>query len=744
MNIFHLIIPAYISCTNQMFFYKITDDLINKVENREYGIFNSFKIPVIVYLVHHESKQIINVNINEKASQVNNQIKKRCTVFYDKKSINEITNEIENLIVSSLKFKNSYSINITYDKLDIKRSSIFYEVMKNIINVNKEKKINKKCKDIFYDNICEKNSYFIDVIYTIKQENINLKDNMSIFKVHVFYNIEPSTWYIRLPIEIEGIYYLFELDIEEFELEAFYSLSNINIKFKNSYEEQNFMNLLIFLKEIDDKLLCSQIQQSKVSCKTNKYMIKNSSFKIQIESDKINFRQRSDNYEYNLLENASFSINRNCYFELQRFVEQFNIMNINQIYEGIEVLFRSFCRNKKIEFLVHRILYRKKSALNLLFGHLFLSMYVIYRHELDIIIGHKEDTENEIEDIKNRLTDFILSKISFDNNLIFYLIKICLLKEAEKYINENEVNDDLLFNTLKEIGNLVRLKKSNSNEIMQFSCDKGGIDIFAIITDVLNIHTENLYNYKIWGLEHICKLASLFEVRYKLSTAEYSKDFEKYEIMDSMELYKFDVEFNIGILLNKICRNHKEDKSYKNVISTKEIETNKIKKKLETIGLIKCLNLLISEALDQEIENIWEKETRVEFEDDLITKGIEKIDQIFARHFMVKSNTIINYFKKIFIKNIGEDTILEYKNELENNFRLDISINIEKNAINKAKKNLKKILKILAENNFENMTKEKEKYGKDLKSILKFLNKEDPMEVLNNNPEYKTMIIYMN
>ncbi|WUR02694.1 uncharacterized protein VNE69_02215 [Vairimorpha necatrix] len=737
MKILHLILPVLIYCTNEIMLNKITDNLLKKIYYRDYVVFNPYKIHIIVNLKYNESKKIIYIDIEEKASNAKTRIKDSCIIEYYDKTANDITFEIEQYIINILKYNFSCSINLIYDSLNSLTCLLIKEVIETIKNINSLRKVNKKGWDIYYDNICEANDFLLDVIDEFQKEKNNSEMYMSVFDVHTFYNTEHNELSIRLPMKIDGIYYLFELNIDQLDVEAFYLLNETNYVVTSPiFDDKIFMKLLIIFKSFNDDLIYMSKTPYIAKCKTSNYEIKNSDFKIKIDSDAASFKQRSGEYFYHLSNNASNSMYRNCFEEFQQLLKKISFFNNTKAKEGIDLFFRLLKRDDKIKYLFYGILDRKESAINLLCAHLFLSMNKIVHRDLNIIIGQDKHSKNEFKDIKNRLTKTIIPKLTDNNSFESYLIKICILIEAEKYINENDVTNDLLYNTIKEIGNILKLKNNNNND-KQFYYNQEGVDLAEIIHDVVNMHVDNILNHKGKVIRRLCTITSLLKEKSGTFTRNFLIYSKKDKTIDKLELNKNKVEKNIEILINEILKDIKEDKIYEKERKIKEVETNKIRKTLEKYCLIENLNAIFAEALDKDVTNIFEKDARIKFKYALMTKGIYKIVQVFKDHIIQNNNTASNYFRKMFKSNLNEETVNDYKKELIDKFKTGINIYIEENLINRSKMELYKILKALEENNFENGTIDKRKHEKKLLIYLEFLSKNDILEVLSDNPELK-------
>ncbi|WUR03576.1 uncharacterized protein VNE69_05165 [Vairimorpha necatrix] len=714
--------------TNQIMSNEISNIIMNKIINREYSIYIPKKPITKVTIRFIESEKMIHLDIEQNLSDDSKKITRNFMFLYEDKSLIDITEDIEVYLGSMLKFPIEESVNLIYDSITIKNCSFFKDVIENISNINQERRENKNGWEIYYDNICDNNSYLAEVLNEIKN-GIDIKGrDFSAIAARIYYILENNGLFVRFRMSIENVHYLFELDVKDFDMDKFQYLKNFNINLKNKFDEEIFKKLLVFYKTHDVNLLDTYSVPRQLKCTPRIIEIEYPYLKIELHSHSLSINDGSIEHLYCIKDDSKqygskTYIENQCFSKLQEVLENIKAIKNNDSGKGVEMFFGLLVKNKKIDFLVMRIFKPPRSALKLIFAHLLMYGKLIKSYSFHTLIGKRQNNEKE-QMIENVI--YIISTISpVTRRLEFFLIKICLLIEAENFINENDVIDCPLFITLKEIGNFIDTKNNTNGATMKSK--RENIRIAKIIQEVVNIQIDNIINYKIEFIKHVCKITSLFIGLSKYKSRYDEISLTKDEIIESLGLDKIEISKCSKGISKKLFENNREDKIFEKRRKIKEIRTLKITKILQKTSLKQLLNEKLMNALIKNVENIFDENVRLEFENALIKEGIKIIEYIFEKHVFKKETT---YIKKIFALNNNEKLVNDYKRKLKQCFKKYITSNVNKNRINKAKQNLPKALIKL----FNSVKSRKESCEKYLTIIRSLLNEKDLFEVLNGTP----------
>ncbi|WUR02788.1 uncharacterized protein VNE69_03009 [Vairimorpha necatrix] len=647
MNTLIFFLTTILVQTNKKAYHKIRNNLIEKIKKKEYLIYNSNKTYARIDLYLSEFDKAIVCEIEGGITSRSYLKNVFFNVTYENKTINQIVSEIEENIMNIPNIINDeYSIHdaniLVYNSLDVKRYPIMKKIIENMKHKNCERRENKIIDEIFFEIICDKDCLLYKMIYNRTGPSLSNKKILSCNpEAEYSTNYNENTYYIRLRIDVLNYCYFFELNTKDLDVENLYSFDDINIKFKSIFDREILRQLLILYNSCENNLLNSVIESIPLKCTPISVVNISSYFKIRIKYEKIIFEDENIAFYYSKkkfkhLNNKTY-INEESYTEIKEIIE--SILVIKKLDQGraVDFFYRILKFNKKLEFLIMNILNKPGTGLYLIFIHLLFFLKIMNEDDLKIIIEQKDNELKKIMIAKN-----LLKKLSDDIDRSFYLVKVCLLIETERYINYN-VELEPIFKTFKVIGELIESKKmlqkhiimptkcSNcekegkcncaeqpieilkdkfrsfmSNKYKIFKNDeetikyriyikKGSINWLRIFDEMKNIHIGNILKYKKKVMKKIYKLSSLFT---GIDTTDvYKYDIKKEELIQNLGFYENEVEENnkkIGILL---LTNTIEDEKFEDeVVENNEIFEN------EMAGIIKTF---VNENT-QEYENLMQ------------------------------------------------------------------------------------------------------------------------------------------
>ncbi|WUR04530.1 uncharacterized protein VNE69_09085 [Vairimorpha necatrix] len=732
MNIVLLInVILFVQTSPHEVFDIINNMILNKIINRDYTILQNSSHFTKVSLFFNTRNKTILFYTEENLINIDNNNTYISIIHYDNKSISDIIESIELNVRSFYKCLDNYSIVLTYSALNFGVCLTMKEVIKNITIINNERRIKKKGWDIYYENICENDSYLNRILYELKPNTSNNDNNFGVFSVHTHYKAEKDEFCIRLNIPFVDVYHLFELNIGELDVDKFYSLSDTNIKLNNKFDEEILRKLLCLFKISYNVLFKAFYIQFELECTSNIIEIMYPYFKAELKPKKIIFKHSSGEYVYHsdskkCLCDKQNDLNEKYLLEFQKIMENISSIKNVENCRGVEMFYRLLLKNNKIDYLLRRILTKGRSPINLLCVHLLLSAKVITTSDANIIFNIEEDVENEIEEIINKSINGLFKCSSINDRLEFYTIKICLLIETERFIKESDVSNDHIFQNIKEIGILVKLKNSLTEDI----------SFAMIIQEFISRHIDNIIKYNNQIMRELCNIAGLFRENSDLIIKDFKKQYNREEFIEARGLDKNKLKDKFGNIKLKLLRNNEEDKYFRGKRQETEFETKKLVKILQNTNLKERLNEILEEALNVDIENLLDEEKRLNFENKLITEGIKEIEIFIDRYVIKKARNIFevifyNYIFSMFRTIINEELINDFRIELEKSFKFDVAIKVKKVLEDKASKDLPKIIAQYFIYAMENNVSKRENFKKSLRIIQTILSKRDILEMYN-------------
>ncbi|WUR03789.1 uncharacterized protein VNE69_06109 [Vairimorpha necatrix] len=710
---------------NQRTYENIKNMIISKKENRDYVQFNAKEQFNKITIFFNEKSKIFYLDIEKHLSGDCNYNVEKFGYYFDNKSIHEISEDIEHYLVLNLKNLTTYSKILMYDPYNFCTCPTMKEVIENIKSINKKRRVNKKAWEIYYEHICEKDSYLLEKLHETEHKTTTNEDSIDMYKVYFFHKEETHDEYVRFYIESCGIYYLFELNSEEIEVETFYTLSDANIRINDKRDEDILNKLLKICKLSDIYGIETFFIPFQFICTSCKIEIPNINFILEIESDKISIKQTYGYYFYYttndmLLEYNHFFIEKKNFIEFKQILKKISeINNIECFFKGVEMFFRILRRHNKIETIMAKILKNKGSPLNILSVHLLLSGNIINQIEFNLLLELEEDTN--LDSIISHIIEILMTNYKIINSLHFYLIKICLLLESESYMNDDEVDGDKLFGTLLEIINLSK-DKTYTREYDSGS-KKENFSLVKIIEEKLSIHINNIHNFKFEVLVRFCKMILLFTELNNFEENKYHQlNHNNDRFINYLGFDKNNIEINAKIILKKLSENAIVERKYEEARNKKIKEMEQYIKIFLNDDLIAKLKKIILMGLNANIENKFDENGKIKFENELIIEAMKEIAETYNYHE-----------NEILALNINKESVVEYKTDLEKKIKKAVTEYVNENYKTNAIKELPRTMMTLFESNFINDKRKKEESEDKLNFIHKILNKHELIEIMNNN-----------
>ncbi|WUR04243.1 uncharacterized protein VNE69_08001 [Vairimorpha necatrix] len=495
------------------------------------------------------------------------------------------------------------------------------DVIENMKNNNKKRKIKKKTYEIYYENICDQFNLLELMTWKLKT-HLSTNNNEIIFSdipiIYIMKDYEDN-YRITLRIIITDVFYLFEFDISDFSHDEI-DLLPID-KYKNELDKEIFAKLLKLYKYDFIDGVMEYYKTNNLKCSLNQIELENLSLKIEIESDRIIFNIPCNKYLYvlegqNKYENCVY-IDEQCHVKFKEILKKISVIGNLDDGKGLEFLFRLLKKNKKVESLVKRILNKQRSAVNIFFGHILLHTKEIKKYELDIILGKITNARNIIEKIeKSLLRLFSVNNMSESS----YFLKICLVLEIEDLMTECKQHNDFFYNSLNDIIKLIKSKNQKDEKT----------SISLVIHEISNIYINDILKYNHEVIFMICKIISVLTgldtaLIFRNNPERFSKD----EAISNLKLCKNNVEHDSKIIRRRLLENEQIDKKYEQERKLREEQMQKIKLIVSQYGLYEKINLIIVDCQSKNIENIFDGELITKLQNEFKTNIFNLIDQIF-------------------------------------------------------------------------------------------------------------------
>ncbi|WUR03080.1 putative ribosome hibernation promotion factor [Vairimorpha necatrix] len=666
---------------NKLAYNKIKDKLLEVIENKDYISTDptlNYNFVHIFNYKHEEKKCMIKVRLSiwNKDEYTYHDLHIDCK----NKLINDIIDEIEDICIFLLNYPSNNPIILSYEESElntlINLDNSF--TIKNVIDYIKQRNdLRKDGYEIYYENICMINSMLEKVIHRYEIFNLTLfKPESSIDVILKYVTLLEHT--IRFYLKIDNKHVLFEFCIEDL-----FDLAAIKIKSKN------YVDILILKKIIElSKLSCDNFNSFyikeytlPITCTANSIEIlgEGHALNLEIYSDKIIFKEDDKKYVYYVRNKASYNcIERECQLELIEILKVFDAMNNSKNIKGVILIFNLLKDNNKILFLIEKIINQKGSGLNILFKFLFFINDSICKDLLNFM----PTTDGLCESHYVDLSKFFYEHLSAIPGPKLYLIQICILIETERYINENDVSEDIIFRTFKDIISLLKIE--NNNQICGITSLFVGLDENIHLKHDSGLLTENC-------------------------------------IIEDLKLDKNEIRINNEIIRSKLLINNKEDKKHENIRNIKKKEMEIAIKILEDCLTTKDLPEILESALYTNMECFFNDVAISSFEKELIDKSKDVIDKIFNNSLLLKNTN----------EEIRRYLLVRTKKEYNTSIKCYIKENIKKNKT----KYLHEVLIKLLENEFEDVTNKKTICEKNYNHIRSTLQEKCIIRIFNEESE---------
>ncbi|WUR05017.1 uncharacterized protein VNE69_12002 [Vairimorpha necatrix] len=622
---------------------------------------------------------------------------------------------------------------MSYSQYEYRESNgIVKKIIEKLNQINDERRIKQKGAEIYYENICVRGCLLHNILE--KKHKFNSKNLSKVQNpeptLSYRRNEDDNSYYLELCVKINKICYLFEFDMNELDNKELNTMVKINIGNMCHYDAKILKNLFeifnvkdLYHIEANGEIGILEITPNKIE----KIMPKK--FKIEIHPDFINF---FDGYRKNsvYLKNESNKddgekkfINNIFFNEIKKILEKINFIANTKDYECVEFFYRLLKNYNKVEFLILRIMNKERSALKIIFNFIIKHIYIVDEDELDYTTGEIIFRSNNEEDVKNKMLKNLSYELSGNQLSECYLIKICLLFEAEEFINKKNINNEIIWESLIDINEYIQEK--NNEKISRSDRNSRCINIVKIIKEVENYHIHNIIKYKNEVLKNVWKITSIFTglVSSSFVYKDTKEDFRRKKICENFQLDENEIEEKANIIENNLQKNTDEDEEYEKKRKLKEQETKKIREMLKNSSLDNDLNIIKLNPLEEELKDIFDEEIGTYYENEQIKKGKIIIEKIFNE-----------YIKK---NEIQEESINEYKNELEDDFLQILRKNIEVRLRKQAPIELPKAFNNLFESEIKTCHVEKVKLRKIFENVKMMLDETIILELLNKTEGMK-------
>ncbi|WUR03551.1 uncharacterized protein VNE69_05140 [Vairimorpha necatrix] len=723
---------------------KLNSIILNKIDKRDYSVINNERKYLKVKLNFFFNANEINAKLQiETYPWDRSKDLEDIIIICNGKSIENIVKEFEEKLLFEYKKELADSVILMYSPKYCEMDPIYKKIIEYIREENVERKKMSIRPELTYDFVVDLYCMWDRVIC---QTGIDLKyfrEDPKNYTIPIVIVERKDLCHLNLSFQMKNMYYLFEINLQELNEETFLDI----FEFKSSDTldidrmiSKNFHDLykFIFLEGLN---LYDQSPFITFGIKRIELFTMN--FDISVINNGIRFTHDFGTYFYYSKHKTSISkheniIGKKIFIEFKDIIQKVCFLGYN--YNDIELFFRLIKNENKIEFLIKRILNSHGRPLNIIFAHLMLDQELIDENELQkIIVKDKLSEERKIQLIEIFLNN--LSYREYSSNT--YTMKICLFLEAERYINENHVNNDSIFGTLKKIGKYIETKENLEREVTSNKshlCDNMKItDLAKIYQIFVKHHFEDIKKFRkhIWIC--ILELSALFTGLDKnIYVVEFNRFItQKDTVLSIFGFSKNEVDINIESIRKKLTKNSQEDaeKEYKKYlheikdILESKIEKTKSKEKLRIIldkihmfTFSEALNGVITDSLNRKVEHLYDEEIKIELFTESKERVIRAIENIYRHDKIMKElSGMLNYWDENFLK--------KYKKEIIEKLCLKIKIEIKEKMRICCKQDLLHVLVGAFENIFLTEMNIKHMYEKYINQILLVLSEKEIFDI---------------
>ncbi|WUR02059.1 uncharacterized protein VNE69_01001 [Vairimorpha necatrix] len=748
MNIIKFVVAFLVVQCSDIVYNNLKIAFLNKIAVGDYCFLNNESRYLCVMFNFHLRKNAIKAGIKITTFPWHFEESEYLIVDMENKSIDNILKKFEEKLFIKYKKKAADAIILIYRPNNCRTNAFYKRIIKRIEKINDERKEMHIRPDIIY-------KYIIGIDSLWYRMTKVLRDDLELYGVRIDYKIplyiEENTEgiYLVISIQLDNIYYCFEIDVKELDRNLILSL----VEFEPPHEDEShdlisrlFCDLYAFVSTDD----IGSLHPSRFSvCELNKIEFFENKIQMGLECEKLCLTINTDNFKYILRKKVGrgetkLFIYEKTYLEFQGFFKK--IYAIEQMKEKeniIELFYRLMSNNNQVLYLLNRILDKTSTVLNIIFKYLIDCQNIINKNELELTIGKKQRNKTERQIILEALQDIFSRGYKSSST---YLIKICLLLEAEELINKNDVFDEPIFGTLKRITELVPSQENSMNIISSEDninlCKAYQYLIKNCLADI------KIYKRNIWKV--VYKFAALFTGLEKTEciAADYYYYIVKSNEIANLGLGENEVTKNYDTVSKKILEKHLEDIKKENLkyfynikniiesISHLKMSEEEIKiKRSEITTLLNKINIKIhrlklmslkNEALNANIENLYDEKTRTKFENDLRERGREEITNIYIGD--IETHELIKFIDK-YDKNI----LLEYNDNILITFFAELSAFIDKNTKRSCERDLPRVSVSLIENSLNNEAFKQYACEKILRRMVNILGEIGILKSLNKS-----------
>ncbi|WUR03469.1 uncharacterized protein VNE69_05063 [Vairimorpha necatrix] len=486
----------------------IQDDLLKKIKTGNYRFcdMRKGKNYIDIIAVYKRNKYKFYLKWTTRQEPI---FQKILTIIPEgQKSVKNIIKLLEDKLKTLVNYKNENAYSFIYEEYDYYNCPITKELVEEVKKRNVLRRINKEYSKIIYENICHSGDIFekiITEIRTLKDGSITEQQS----SICYYDNLKTGKKFIVLTIDIENVLYFFEFCINEL-----YHKFDFEVNVADTCEDK----ILHKLQDI--------YELSPDNCNLS---LRDNDEYINITSSHINIRKKEEKYSiyiktdelyfeyFNIYPSCpsegpctpniyKYKVSETCNMEFEKICSK---LTNTEYTNEIELFYNLLKNHNKIEFLVKRIISKPESAIHMIFSFQYRKNKKKFRSGEKFMIGNKKDSEHHITHVIRKLTKLVKEDLK---GIDLYVIVICLIIEAEAYIQENDVSDDKIFKTLKEIGEIIDEK--NKTTTVDTSTTEKNIDLFNILKEIVTISNNKL-------LEMTYKTIALFTGSNSINIYEY-------------------------------------------------------------------------------------------------------------------------------------------------------------------------------------------------------------------------------
>ncbi|WUR03684.1 putative SP-containing protein [Vairimorpha necatrix] len=625
----------------------VKNTIIRKIKEQDFYMIYHSKRYLRVMINFDADNNILRGNITEDVSQSENQFSQDFfiarAVFLDPSNI---AVEIENQLKRTGKILETDFIVLVYNHHDYNKYNVMKDLIEEIKNLNIKK--NRTLTKLHYEYIIKQNCDFEKILSKAKFEKTCNNVELGNFDVPIHHVRKNYKNYVNFSIDTAKICYFFEISYNEIDGNYLYKKFIATKLTRNNYYKDIQRGLYLLHNFINKKERDLHPQSSALKCTYYSIEFDNKNFiELHKENGKIIFNQRGVNYSY--------ALQKNVMKEIESTFKKISDIQNGLDFIKVELFFDLLVNKNEIKTILHNILNKPESAINLIFIHLLLFDGVITESELKQLRKNFRIHEKR-RTFFNVLKNKPLNHIEMISQSASDMLKLCIFIEAENYMNENDLDFDSLFYKIRKIGK--QIIKHEFKEVGSYKINlllKTKIDLMKIYDEVY-YHLDDIINVNDEFAKIVSEIMCLFkgndnyyinEVNYKGNLNEIMKPFK----------YKEDfIERTNKEILNKL-EIYSNDKKIKKIIGI-----------IQKSPLRETLDEIITESKNKKDINIFDEQGMENIMTEFIKKGNKEIEKIFNGKEIKK-----------FLTTKNEALIKKYKNKLYEDFKDKITLIMREN-----------------------------------------------------------------